>query len=420
MTAHDLGRHLHCYGADSVSSPHLDALAAAGVRFDLAFATAPQCSPSRASLATGLYPHNNGVMGLAHAGFDWELSAATPHVAALLAAMGYETHLFGNQHVTLHPERLGFAHIHSPSHDHGNVTGMELAGEVAELLATRDSETPLFLEVNFDDTHRPYSEPAAPPSRKLSVPGYLPPIPETFIEVAGAEAAIHSADAAVGRVVDAIERSGREESTLVVFTTDHGLPMPRAKCTLYDPGLEVALMMRWAEGGLAGGRVVEELVSNVDILPTLLRAAGGVAPRGVQGMSLLPPLRGDEHAPRDAVFAEKTFHSYYDPMRCVRTRTHKFIRNFESAFAVEVPGDIQRGPIFRADPSRYSADRASPTELYDLKADPLEQHNLTGNAAHAAAERQLDAHLWAWMRDTSDPLLDGPIQSPSYREAMSR
>ena len=418
MTAHDLGRHLHCYGADSVSSPHLDALAAAGVRFDLAFATAPQCSPSRASLATGMYPHNNGVMGLAHAGFDWELSAATPHAAVLFAALGYQTHLFGNQHVTLHPERLGFEHIHSAGHEHGNATGMEVAGTVAEQLAERDSATPLFLEINFDDTHRPYPEPAASPSRKPSVPGYLPPIRETFIELAGAEAAIHSADAAVGRVLDAIERSDREASTLVVFTTDHGLPMPRAKCTLYDPGLEVALMMRWPEGRLVGERVVDDLVSNIDILPMLLEAAGGVAPRSVQGMSLLPRLRGDQHTLRDAVYAEKTFHSYYDPMRCIRTRTHKFIRNFEAAFAVEVPGDIQRGPIFRADPSRYSADRASLTELYDLQTDPLEQHNLAGDPALAAVERQLDSQLWVWMRETKDPLLMGPVPSPRYTQAM--
>src|SRR5207302_8657779 len=93
MTTHDIGRRLRCYGVKSVVSPNLDALAGAGVRFDMAFATAPQCSPSRASLATGLYPHNNGVMGLAHRGFDWEL--AVPHAAALFAAAGFASHLFG-------------------------------------------------------------------------------------------------------------------------------------------------------------------------------------------------------------------------------------------------------------------------------------------------------------------------------------
>src|SRR5690242_12584551 len=98
MTTHDIGRHLRCYGASSVVSPHLDAFAAEGAMFTQAFCTAPQCSPSRASLATGRYPHNNGVLGLAHHGFDWELSV--PHAASVLSAAGFGAHLFGGQHVT--------------------------------------------------------------------------------------------------------------------------------------------------------------------------------------------------------------------------------------------------------------------------------------------------------------------------------
>ena len=134
MTTHDLGRHLHCYGAGSVASPNLDLLAAGGVRFDLAFATAPQCSSSRASLATGRYPHNNGVMGLAHHGFDWELDPGVPHAAAVLADLGFETHLFGSQHVSMHPERLGFDQFHSPGHKHGNASGQVIAAAMEQVL----------------------------------------------------------------------------------------------------------------------------------------------------------------------------------------------------------------------------------------------------------------------------------------------
>jgi N-sulfoglucosamine sulfohydrolase len=403
MTAHDIGRHLHCYGKKSVRSPHLDALAAGGVRLDAAFATAPQCSASRASLASGMYPHNNGVMGLSHAGFDWQLSV--PHAAALLAAAGFETHLFGDQHVTQRPETLGFEHLHP------------IAEALGEALAARRSGK-VFIEINFGDTHRPY--PAAQPSADIAVPGYLPPGPEATAEIAGAEAAIAQMDAAVGRVLEAVERSGRAASTLVIFTTDHGLPMPRAKCTLYDPGIEVALMARWPEGGLKAGSVTDELVSNIDVLPTLLEAAGVSPPSAVQGRSLLPLLRGESHQARNAIFAEKTFHSYYDPMRCIRTRTHKFIRNFETAFAVEVPADIQRSPIFQADPSRYSADRLALTELYDLEADPLEERNLSGTMEVREVERRLNEVLWRWMEETEDPLLKGPVPSPRYRAAMQR
>ena len=420
MTSHDLGRYLHCYRVESAVSPNLDSLAAAGVRFERAFCTAPQCSPSRASLATGRYPHNNGVMGLAHSGFDWELSPSTPHAAAILAREGFDTHLFGMQHVSLHPEEIGFAQMHSPGHEHGNATGQIIAAAVEQVLASETAAGRLYLEINLEETHRPYPSDggrAGGPAAK-DVPAYLPTGPEAAAELQGLLVAIEQMDAAVGRVLAALDRAGRAERTLLVFTTDHGLAMPRAKCTLYDPGLEVALIVRWPASGAGAGVIRSEMVSNIDVLPTILEAAGVSIPAGVQGRSFLPLLRGEPYEPRDAIFAEKTFHSYYDPMRCIRTPHHKYIRNFETAFAVEVPGDIQQGAIFRADPSRYSADRSSIVELYDLDSDPLEEHNLAGSQDAAAVEQRLSAELWSWMRETEDPLLNGPISSPRYRQAM--
>jgi N-sulfoglucosamine sulfohydrolase len=240
------------------------------------------------------------------------------------------------------------------------------------------------------------------------VPPFLPDTLEARSEFAALHEGIRLMDEAAGRLLAALDRSGRQ--AVVVFTTDHGLAMPRAKCTLYDPGLEVALIMRWPGG--PAGEVRDEMVSNIDVLPTLLEAAGIAIPPGVQGRSVLGG------GGRDAIYAEKTFHSYYDPMRCVRTRRHKLIRNFETAFAVEVPGDIQAGPIFRADPSRYSRDRPDVVELYDLEADPLELRNLAGLKEVAETEKQLSAELWKWMRETEDPLLKGPVPSPRYRLAM--
>jgi arylsulfatase A-like enzyme len=164
--------------------------------------------------------------------------------------------------------------------------------------------------------------------------------------------------------------------------------------------------------------VRSELVSNIDVLPALLEGAGAAAQTGIQGRSFLPLLRGDAYEPREAIYAEKTYHSYYDPMRCVRTRRHKYIRNFEIGFAVEVPADIQQGPIFRANPSRYSTDRPNVVELYDLETDPLEEHNLAGSPSVKVIEDELSAELWRWIRETDDPLLSGPVASPRYRLAM--
>jgi arylsulfatase A-like enzyme len=329
-------------------------------------------------------------MGLAHPGFDWELSV--PHAASIFGAHGFETHLFGGQHVTPHPERLGFG-------------GMHPVDDVADVLGSSPGR--LYVEVNFDETHRPYPPPGPTPP-DLVIPGYLPEGTEAAEEMTAVEGTIAQMDAAFGRVLTALDEAGRSEQALVVFTTDHGLAMPRAKCTLYDPGLEVALIVR---GPALGSGVVESgLVSNIDVLPTLLESAGIDAPQGIQGRSLFQP--------RDAIFAEKTFHSYYDPMRCIRTSRYKLIRNFESAFAVEVPADVQQGPIFRQHASRYSTDRPAVVELYDLAEDPLEQHNIAGTTGVESVERDLSERLWSWMRETRDPLLDGPISSSRYRLAM--
>jgi arylsulfatase A-like enzyme len=333
-------------------------------------------------------------MGLAQHGFDWELDS--PHAASIFAAADFATHLFGGQHVTLHPERLGFGQTHRTD-------------AVGQVLATEPSDRRLYIEINFEETHRPYPPPGPKPA-DLVIPSYLPAGPEAEEEMTAVEGAISQMDAAAGRVLEALERTGRAAHAVVVFTTDHGLAMPRAKCTLYDPGLEVALIVRWPAGDIGSGVARSGLASNLDVLPTLLEAARVDAPESIQGRSLFEP--------RDAIFAEKTFHSYYDPMRCIRTARHKYIRNFESAFAVEVPADIQQGPIFKKYASRYSTDRPNVVELYDLDADSLEQFNIAGTPMTASIEKELSSRLWAWMRETDDPLLNGPVPSPRYRLAM--
>ncbi len=291
-----------------------------------------------------------------------------------------------------------------------NLDGLAARGAMfAQAFATAPQCSPR--EINFEETHRPYPPASQTPSG-LVVPGYLPDGPAAVEEMTQVEQTITSMDAAAGRVLLALEESGRADDAFVVFTTDHGLAMPRAKCTLYDPGLEVALIVRWPGGGIDDGTVYPEIISNVDVLPTLLDAAVVAIPGRVQGRSLLDQ-RG-----RDVIFAEKTFHSYYDPMRCVRTHRYKLIRNFESAFAVEVPGDIQPGPIFRSNPGRYSTDRPATVELYDLQADPFELHNVAGRPEVAGVERTLGKRLWHWMRETQDPLLEGPVASLWRRRAM--
>ena len=422
ITCHDLGQHLGCYGIESVQSPNLDRLAAEGTRFDRAFCTAPQCSPSRASLATGRYAHSNGVMGLSHA--DWDLNPGEKHTAAHMAEHGYETHLFGLQHVTQNVDRLGFQHLHAQGSGHGGGTGSSTAQKVGaaveEFLQGTQLQAPLYVEINFFEPHRPYDFGGVEPdtSSGVFVPPYLPQIPESREEMAALQGAIREVDHAIGHILDALDQTGLSQHTLVIFSADHGLPMPRAKCTLYDPGISIALIARWPDGGIAAGVAVSELVSNLDVLPTMLEATGLPIPAEVQGSSFLALLRDEPHQVREAIYAEKNFHSYYDPMRCVRTERFKYIRNFEADFAVEVPGDIQQGSIFRSNPGRYSSKRQQLVELYDLSVDLLEEHNLAGSPELADIQQALDQRLWQWMEETQDPLLLGPIASPRYRTAM--
>jgi arylsulfatase A-like enzyme len=425
ITCHDIGRYLGAYGVETVHTPRLDQLAATGVCLERAFTVSPSCSPSRAALATGRYPHCNGVMGLAHPPFRWSLGPDERHMARLLADAGYETHLFGHQHVSPNARGLGFQHLHGfdgITGCHEPALGRNVVRRLEAFMAQPRSSSPLYLEVNLEEPHRPYDQGGAVPddSTRVTVPGYLPRTDAARQEMAAFQGAVRQADAAVGRILDLLERSENAGNTLVVFSADHGVAMPRAKCTLYDPGLEIALLFRWPGGGLTGGRRVSEMVSIVDVLPTVLELLGVEVPDAVQGTSFLRPLRSEPSASRTAIYAEKTYHTYYDPMRAIRTERFKYIRNFEETPKVEVPTDIQAGGIFRADPRAYTDPQHDPVELYDLSGDPLERHNLAGSAEYRDVERQLDLRLWSWMRETDDPLLRGAIESPESRAARAQ
>lgn len=421
MTCHDIGRYIGAYGVKTVLTPHLDQLAASGVRFDNAFTVSPSCSPSRAALATGRFPHSNGVMGLAHPPFSWSLHRDEQHMAALLGNSGYETHLFGHQHVTPHVDYLGFKHLYGFDEIRGchePALGSNVTSRLAEFLARPPSGQPLYLEINLEEPHRPYDQGGAQPdeSRGVTIPGYLPDAVDTRQEMADLQGAIRQADEAIGYILQMLEGAGLHSNLLVLFAADHGLAMPRAKCTLYDPGLEIALLMRWPEAGLRGGRVFGEMVSNVDILPTVLELLNITPPASVQGQSFASLLRGEPYTERTAIFAEKTYHTYYDPMRAIRTDRFKYILNMEVTCRVEVPGDVQRGAIFRSQPEVYTDAQHPPAELYDLDRDPLEMHNLCGDPSYRDIEASLSTRLHDWMVETNDPLLLGWVPSPQAKE----
>lgn len=409
---HDLGHHLGCYGNASVSSPNLDAFAAGGVRFANSFCTSPSCSPSRAALFTGRYPHNNGVMGLCHGNFGWDLNPGEKHLAQILGGDGYETAAYGTLHETRSgPARAGYAHFIGAA-DAEHATDNAIA-----FLRQRKADRPYYMSVGYFEPHR--TAPAGNPngdqdflssymqpdtSRGIVVPGYLRDTEGTRRELAELQGAIRHADAQFGRLMQAVD----EKNTLVIFTADHGVAMPRAKCSLYDPGIEVALLARWR--GWRGVR--EEMVSNIDVLPTVLEVVGLPVPANVQGSSFAPLLEGRPYNPRTEVFAEMTYHDYYDPRRCIRTATHKLIANFTTAPSFMDPSQSWRPRSDTVVPANHAMSYHVPLELYDLRSDRWEHRNLANDPAHPELLRDLVARLGRHLSETDDPILRGAVANP--------
>ncbi len=433
MHCHDLGRFLGCYEVPTVRTPAIDALAADGVRVDRAFCTAPQCSPARASLFTGRYPQEHGVLGLTHGDFGWDLRSDARHIASIFRDIGYATALYGVHHESrvgpddLVANRLGFDTV---------VTGggaATVAGRaVARITELAGGDRPFYLQVGFEEPHRSPS-PTDPPgtmgflrpgvgpdtTNGVTVPPYLVDDAGARTEIAELQGAVATMDAAAGEVLSALRRTGLDEDTIVVFTTDHGLALPRAKCTLYDPGIEVALVVRSPRHGWTGGRTVADLVSHVDVLPTLLEATGIPVPGAASGRSALPLLDGRPGRTRSEVFAQISHHDYYDPRRCIRTARHKLIVNFSSAPSIM---DSSQSWQPRSRPVTV-VNGVAPyhplVEMYDLDDDPDELTDIAERPDQSATRGQLLAQLTEWMQAVDDPLLAGPVPAPLHERAAA-
>jgi arylsulfatase A-like enzyme len=408
---HDLGRYLGAYGHPDVSSPRLDRLAAESILFTRAHATAPLCSPSRGSLFTGRYPQSNGLVGLAHHG--WEYRSGVRTLPQILSESGWYSALFGMQHETSYPKRLGFDEFDvSNSHceyvvDKASEWLREWLRDSAENLAGQ----PFLLTAGFFETHRPYPRDRYEPADSADVdpPDYLPDTPEVRGDLAEFYGAIATADAAVGRLLDTLAQTALDASTWVVFFTDHGPAFPRAKSTLYDAGTGIGMIIRPPASRATAPRVYDELFSGVDLVPTLLGLLGLNVPADVEGVShaaaLLAP---DPHAEpvREQVYTLKTYHDSFDPIRAIRTKEYSYIENYAARPLLDLPWDIQESPSGLAVAPFVGGPRPE-RELYDLRTDPTETNNLlTGDtgidAGVDAIAADLAVRLHDWRQRTGD------------------
>lgn len=413
--SHDTGRYVQPYG-HAVSTPHLQRLAAEGVLFRRAFCAAPSCSPSRAALLTGQAAHSSGMFGLAHRG--WTLHDYRQHLLhTLRREAGYFSALFGVQHLA------------RPAADearNGATIGYDLtvprsdatAADAATFLRAAADKQPFFLDVGFFETHR-YNErggvfnPGGPvgDARYVTPLPMLPDVPEVRQDVADYAVAAARLDTEIGQVLDGLGASGLAENTLVICTTDHGPPFPGMKCNLTDGGIGVMLLMR-GPGGFAGGKVVDAMVSQIDLFPTLCDLLAIPRPAWLQGRSLLPLIHSEVDRVNEAVYAEVTWHGAYEPQRAVRTDRWKYIRRFAPP---PPPGtNCDGGPSKNYWLRQGWPERCYEQEqLYDLLVDPHEACNRAGDSALADVHAELRDRLDRWMHATDDPLLRGPVPKPT-------
>ena len=421
LHSHDCGRAIQPYGWP-VATPHLLRFAREGVLFRHAHCAAPTCGPSRAAMLTGVYPHQCGMFGLP--GRDgWQLRDPSRHLVHVLNAAGYLTALAGVQHEVNHADLspLKYQRLLDTRAQKGEHYP-ETLDRVEEFLherATAADGRPFFLSLGLDEPHRNnlarpeigvgaesarfsktrYYDPEKLDWRHTAPPPWLPDLPELRRDTEALHEGVRILDDYVGRVLAMLRHRGLEENTLVVLTTDHGIEFTGGKKTLREQGTGVFLMLR-GPGPFAGGKVVEHLVSHLDVYPTILAAIGHPRLPWLEGHDLAP-LAADPAGPalRDAIFTEQTYHGSLEALRAVRTARHKL--------------------VLRADPVGYRMRHDGPTaplmeklgaydqptgheELFDLWLDPMEACNRAADPAYAAIKAGLRARLDAWMRDTGD------------------
>lgn len=402
---HDTGRYIQPYGY-AVPTPNLQHLAESGVLFRQAFSVAPTCSPSRAALLTGQYAHSSGMLGLAHRGFS--LHDPRQHILHTLRPHGYFCGLFGVQHIARDPAELGYDTCWVES---GRVERVVAAA--ADFLAR--APQPFYLEIGFFETHREFPD-ADDDLIYCRPPAPLPDTPELRRDMAAFHESARVLDQGVGVILEALDAAQLADQTLLFYTTDHGPAFPGMKCTLTDHGIGVPLILR-GPGGFTGGRIIDAMVSHLDVFPTICDLLAIKRPPWLHGQSLLPLLHNPYIELHDALFAEVTYHAAYEPQRSVRTKRWKYIRRFDGRTRTVFP-NVDDSPSKSFWLAHGWQERTQPDEeLYDLIFDPNEVYNRAADPALADVRAELRARLEAWMQVTRDPLLNGPVPLPSGAQA---
>lgn len=405
LHSHDTGRYIQPYGYP-VSTPNLQQLAGEGVLFRKYFTTHPTSSASRSSLLTGMFPHNNGMIGLAHRGFV--LKDPHTHINFLLKKHGYYSALSGVQHETAATgedfyKTIGYdEYIGKPDEAHLK----------ASAWLDKSQGKPFFLSVGFRETHREYTVHKSDINPDHLIPPQpLPDVPEVRKDMADYMESVRILDEKMGVVLAALRRNGLEDNTLVICTTDHGIAFPTMKCNLYDSGIGIFMIMR-GPGGFKGGRTIDSLVSVIDIFPTICEVLEIEKPASLDGTSVLPLIRNEKEEIREEIFCQVNYHASYEPLRAIRTRQYKYIRRFGNKKTPVLPNcDDGYSKKFWLDNGWKNIQLPS-EELYDLVFDPNERNNLVSDPLKLNILKEMQNRLDQVMKETKDPLINGFIVAP--------
>lgn len=433
MVADDLGREqIGTYGCKALQTPSLDALAGSGSRFDMAFASTASCSGSRTTIYTGLHTHENGSYGLVleRNGFQtWKNVETAPEA---FNSLGYKTGILGKIHVA--PEAKYSWETRKESESRNTAW---IADEAEQFFKdAKEEDRSFFLTIGYVDPHRvlasrggfgneegnydPRLKDRIFSPEEVDVPHFMQDLPAVRQELAEYYRSINRMDQGIGLVLQALERQGLADETLVLFLSDNGPPFVNSKTTLYDAGIRLPFIMRVP--GQKQGVINPNLVSYIDVLPTFLDWAGYkdkqppegfVSPR--RGRSIIPIAdHSSAQLGWDHVFGSHTFHEItnYWPTRYMRNTRYKYHRNvcwkLDFPFAMDLYASLSFEAMRNTSPpmigkrSLKSYICRPPEELYDLEHDPDEVENLADKPEHQELLKEMRGKVEAWQMETKD------------------
>jgi len=447
--------HAGAYGDKVVKTPAFDRVAREGVLFTNSYCASPSCTPSRSAILTGRQIWQLGEAGVLYGTIPPQLPLF-PH---LLEDSGYFTGFTGKgwgpgdwkaAGLTRNPTGREYNQRRHAAPVREGIDPRDYAANFEQFLKDRPQGKPFFFWLGSTEPHRIYARGAGLQARKkledVTVPAFLPDTPEVRGDLLDYYMEVEWFDRQLGRALDILTSTGELDRTLIVVTSDNGMPFPRAKASLYDFGTRMPLAIRWPTR-VSGRRRIDDFISHIDLAPTLLEAAGIDPLRGSAGRSLLPLLdRNDRDPQRDHVYTALERHTWCRPggetypMRALRTENHLYIRNFApERWPTGGPdfvssnktfhGDVDASPTkdFMLDPAnrkKYPLQyelcfgKRPPEELYDVAADPYQVRNLAEDPQQVATLARLRGTLEAYLRKTGDPLIDGndPWQAYPYRQ----